>query len=63
MRDDLLEIVLDGTVHEVRIPPQELINRLKNHPLSMEIAGEPRELFVTATSMNPSKKRQKNMKL
>jgi|SRR5690625_535966 len=41
MRSELGSIVLDETVPEIRVPPEKLVERLKDHPLVEEISTEP----------------------
>jgi len=41
MRSELGSIVLDETVPEIKVPPEKLVERLKDHPLVEEISTEP----------------------
>ena len=45
MRKELAAIPIDETLPEIQVPPSELVQRLENHPLTPEIAGEPLEMF------------------
>ena len=45
MMAELGSIMLDETVPEIQVPPEELVKRLEKHPLVSEIASEPLEQF------------------
>jgi len=45
MKSELGQISLDVSVPEIQVPPEELVKRLENHPLSPEIASEPLQQF------------------
>jgi uncharacterized protein (TIGR02391 family) len=45
MRTELNKISLDETIPEIQVPPEELSQRLENHPLVEEIASEPLQQF------------------
>lgn len=46
MQKELSAIQIDESIPEIKVPPSELTERLRAHPLCMDISDEPVELFA-----------------